>query len=125
MRKFQVGLKAPRRGQSVRALKGSAKRKQDVKCGMSNAARVSYSCLVNQCLHVRGASCFGTCAGWVGLCGWGYSHFFGALLAGGILKPEKGSTATFNLGHGQICTMEGLLHVGFGHSSAYSPCVCA
>ena len=28
---------------------------------------------------------------------------------GGILKPEKGSMATFNLGHGQICTMEGAL----------------
>mgnify|MGYP002803413986 CR=1 FL=1 len=37
---------------------------------------------------------------------------------GGILKPEKGSMATFNLGHGQICTMEGLFQKHYLHQIA-------
>ncbi|CAK9105676.1 Alpha-ketoglutarate-dependent dioxygenase alkB homolog 3 (Alkylated DNA repair protein alkB homolog 3) (hABH3) (DEPC-1) (Prostate cancer antigen 1) [Durusdinium trenchii] len=37
---------------------------------------------------------------------------------GGILKPEKGSMATFNLGHGQVCTMEGLFQKHYLHQIA-------
>jgi len=34
---------------------------------------------------------------------------------GGILKPEAGSVQSFNLGHGQICTMEGLFQKHYLH----------
>merc|ERR1712014_166259 len=34
---------------------------------------------------------------------------------GGILKPEKGSTQNFTLGHAHICTMEGLFQKHYIH----------
>jgi len=37
---------------------------------------------------------------------------------GGILKPERGSVCNFNLGHGQICTMEGLFQKHYLHQIA-------
>mmetsp|Transcript_37998 Transcript_37998/g.68729 ORF Transcript_37998/g.68729 Transcript_37998/m.68729 type:complete len:593 (-) Transcript_37998:42-1820(-) len=37
---------------------------------------------------------------------------------GGILKPEKDSTTTFTLGHGHICTMEGLFQKHYLHQIA-------
>ena len=73
MRKFQVGLKAPRRGALPSpALLGSPRIGSVPSRGSeAEAETVSY------------------------------------VAPGGILKPERGSVCNFNLGHGQICTMEG------------------
>jgi len=37
---------------------------------------------------------------------------------GGILKPEKGSVESFTLGHGHLCTMEGLFQKHYLHQIA-------
>jgi len=43
---------------------------------------------------------------------------FKAPRRGGILKPEKGSIASFTLGHGQLSTMEGLFQKHYLHQIA-------